>query len=76
MKKSLAEYMEDEKPASKGDSKSSDESKMEFGEMRLLHLFEKAFEPGFGGPDEGTHMERLQKRLKAFKELLHACYPK
>lgn len=71
MKKSLAEYMED-KPA-KAD-KASDESKMEFGEMRLLHLFEKAFEPVFG--DDSTHTERMQKRLKAFKELLNACYPK
>ncbi len=70
MKKSLAEYMEDE-PEEKSEEKSED-SKMEFSEMRLLHLFEKAFEPGFGGPDDGTHMERLHKRLEAFKQLLGA----
>lgn len=62
MKKSLAEYMEDEDKPAKAE-KSSDESKMGFGDMSQLYLFEKAFHPAYD--DECTPTERMMKQMLA-----------
>lgn len=73
MKKSLAEYMDDddeESESEESDDSDKDKEKKkkggDIGEMHAMHLFEKAI-GGFGG--DSTMVERFE----AFKKLLVAC---
>lgn len=76
MAKTLADYMKGEKKEDSPEKSVKVEIEadgMEFNDMRLLHLFEKVFDPGFGPCDDSeTRISRTMKRLSCLKQLLAA----
>jgi hypothetical protein len=73
MAKTIADYLKEDESDESPEKVKVEKTEMEFNDMRLLHLFEKVFEPGYASPAEGeTHIDRTMKRLACFKQLLAA----